>query len=207
VSGVDERTVKKQRERFQEYIAKNPKTKFSKLREAIRETYDYLLRHDAVWLSANLPKTDYSTRAKKPQKDWESIDRQKAEALELIFNAAHVEGKKPEWVSGPKALKMIGLQNISRQQVGRLPLVYEVIGRRTEPKQEFLMRLFKWALQEIEKDRNNVTFQRIQQKTGLRIDYIRKHDYCLSKVVQDMELGDKRQQSVLKGKNAQLELF
>jgi len=207
MSGVDGAAVELQRARLLEFIANKPKAKFSELRDAIQETYDYLLRHDAVWLAANLPKIDYSTRAKKPQNDWKSIDQKKAEELELIFNAAHEEGRRPEWVSGPKALKLIGLQNISRQQADRLPLVHDALKRRLESKQEFLRRLFRWAIQEIEKDGGSITFQTIHQKTELRIDYIRQHNSVLFNIAQEMELAVRRQQSIPEGKNAQLELF
>lgn len=207
MDGVDKTRINYYRALFMEFLTQNPEIKSSELISMTDETYKFLLRYDAVWLFAKLPKQICQSRERKTEKNWPLFDQQNAEKLKSIFDVAYEEGKRPEWLSMRMALKKIGLHNTFRHQHVRLPLVANELMRRAEDKKDYLKKMFKWALLEIIKEGQEITTQSIHRKSGLSATTVHQHMDLVLIVAEKLRLLSKSGSNKTLNMSVQLDLF
>lgn len=205
IGGANKASIIYFRARFLKFLTQNPEIKSSEFTNLTDEAYKFLSRYDTVWLSSILP--EYKSRKKTAQKDWPLLDKQYAEKIKSIFDAVDESGKRPEWISARMALKKIGLQNTFRHHPGQLPLVTDELMRRTEDREVYLIKLFKWTLQEIIKEVKDITILSIHRKSGLSARTVQQHEDLVLKAAKELGIltADGNYRAI--NKSAQLELF
>ena len=186
-------SVKKHRKILVDYLLANQNSSRTAIFNDIPVTYNYLLKNDKNWLYSKVPAPKSKKKENRPQfiKDWATIDHEKSKELNLIIDELIEANQDSLWISKTATLNRVGLVRAFNAYPDRFPLVSEVLDQRLEPREAFIIRRIKWAINQILANDERVSLNRISIISNLHhqtlikykkiiVEYINSKSQCLN---------------------------
>ncbi len=166
-SAVPDDLRERQRHAWIELVRLNEKKSQTELRHMNKALYTWLYRNDKNWLIAHSlkPKRVITTNSRV---DWGKRDE---EILVLVRTEVTriltLEGK-PERVSISRIGKRIGYLSLLEKHLDKMPKTKSYLETVKETVEGFQLRRIRWAMQEIEREGQDLQWWRIVRKAGIR---------------------------------------
>jgi len=151
-------------------LKKNPGKGKTELRQMDKALFTWLYRNDREWLNDNSP-------AKKRvnngyiRVDWNSRDKEILPKVKDVVKNMLDSKDKPERISISKIGSKLGIRALLEKHLDKLPRTKAYLDSVKESDKDFRIRRIKWAIQELEKEGQELKEWRILRKAGIRKEY------------------------------------
>lgn len=136
------------------------------LRKLNPKVYAWLYLYDREFLMDNMPEK-LPSKAGTPRYDWEERDK---EILKQVINAVQKlmnEEGKPKRITIKRIQEIIGKQCLMPKHLKKMPLTKQYLEQVVEDPEKFRERRIQWAIQELRKDGEPLSLNKIKQKAGV----------------------------------------
>jgi hypothetical protein len=155
----------KQREYWLRLQAQYPDATKTMLRKISPATYAWLYRHDRAWLDHNSPALQQPTvtndRVDWVQRDLEVLDRVKLAVDEIL------KAEKPQRLTISRIGKAIGQLALLEQHLELMSATKAYLTGAVESIEDFQIRRIRWAIDELDRQREPVVSWRVMRLAGL----------------------------------------
>jgi Tn7-like transposition protein D/TniQ len=111
--------------------------------------YEWLYRHETVWLKAHLP-TKFRAHRQVSPVDWRQRDQQLAQLVEISAHRLRHQAGKPTQITLAAIGRDIGQLALLQQHLPKLPVVARLLGHLAETREAFAIRRIQWVTQQYE---------------------------------------------------------
>ncbi|WP_311062404.1 TnsD family Tn7-like transposition protein [Thermoanaerobacterium sp. CMT5567-10] len=152
-------------------LKNNPGKGKTELRQMDKVLFTWLYRNDREWLNNNSP-------AKKRvnngyiRVDWDSRDKEILPKVEGVVKDMLNSKEKPERISISRIGGKLGIRALLEKHLDKLPRTRAYLDSVKESDKDFRIRRIKWAIQELEKEGQELKEWRILRKAGIRKEYV-----------------------------------
>ncbi|WP_071396669.1 TnsD family Tn7-like transposition protein [Bacillus tuaregi] len=150
-------------------IKQYPHSSKTELRQLNNRVFTWLYRNDRNWLNRNSPKIK-STVNDNHRVDWEQRDEEIYENVRIAVNDMLTVGK-PVRITISSVGSRIGIRPLLEKHLDKLPMTKAYLNDKTESIKDFQIRRLQWAVQELEKDGQDLSLWRIYRKAGIRENF------------------------------------
>ena len=133
------------RKEWLEVIKVNTTLTRQQLMNAANFLYLWLARNDSEWFEQHLPQVEKVTKKGK-YLDWNKIDQNLSEKVEKVCDEILEIKTFPVRVSITEIIRRIGKKKWIEKRKQKLPLTNEVINKKNEPLEKYMLRKVKWAI-------------------------------------------------------------
>lgn len=178
----DKRIRDEYRKLWLQLIKNNPDKNKTELRKLDSKVYAWLYRNDKKWFdkhTINAPK-----RCKIGNRiDWKKRDEEILYEVKYTVEVLLSAETKPERITISKVGKKIGKLSLLQNHLDKLPLTDKYIENHMESVEEFQKRRIKWAINELEKEGEEVKGWKVIRKAGIKELYDKHIDYYLKQLI------------------------
>ena len=170
VISSDEENIKQQkRDVWLKLQQKNPKLSKTDIRKLTPDVYTWLYRHDRQWLNNNSPKLKQPI-ASTNKVDWNTRD---TEVLSQVKSAVDelLNKDKPVRITISRIGASLGLKALLEKHLDKLPQTLAYLESVTETVEDFQIRRIKWAVEELDRQGEEVMEWKILKLAGLRENF------------------------------------
>ncbi|XXF70884.1 TnsD family Tn7-like transposition protein [Thermoanaerobacterium thermosaccharolyticum] len=152
-------------------LKNNPGKGKTELRQMDKVLFTWLYRNDREWLNNN-------SHAKKRvnngyiRVDWDSRDKEILPKVEGVVKDMLNSKEKPERISISRIGGKLGIRALLEKHLDKLPRTRAYLDSVKESDKDFRIRRIKWAIQELEKEGQELKEWRILRKAGIRKEYV-----------------------------------
>lgn len=163
-------------------IENNPDKNMTELRKLNGKIYTWLYKNDKKWLDG------YGTIVHKRSKigtrvDWKKRDEDILNAvMDTVESLLNTEGK-PERITISKVGKKIGKLSLLEKHLDKLPLTKKYLLEHIEDVDNFQKRRVKWAINELEKEGEEVMEWKVMRKAGIKDIRNKEIEYYLKMLI------------------------
>lgn len=165
----------------------NPLASRTEMRNMAYKEFAWLHRNDREWLDGTLPcPTPVSTRNMNEAKrvDWETRDEEISLLVLRATQEIRLISGKPVRLTLSSIGRYIGKQALLEHYIEKMPKTSEVLNNVTESIEDFQMRRIKWAINELEKNNEEIVEWRIIRRAGLRPGFSDKVSAVIKKEIE-----------------------
>lgn len=150
-----------------ESIENNTDKSKTELRKLNSRIYTWLYRNDKEWFDKHTIKMPKRCKIES-RVNWKERDKEVlTEAMDIIEIMLNCEGK-PERITISKIGKKIGILSLLEKHLDKLPLTKDYLQKHMESVEDFQKRRIKWAIDELEKEGEEVKEWKIMRKAGIK---------------------------------------
>lgn len=158
--------IDKYRKEWNELAEKNPDKNKTELRKLNGRLYAWLYRNDKEWIT-KYRTYNHKKRIIKNRIDWKKRDIEiLEEVINVVDNLLSIKGK-PIRITTSKIGKEIGKLSLLEKHLDKLPLTKEYLDTHTESVKDFQQRRIKWAINELEKEGEEIKEWKVMKKAGI----------------------------------------
>ena len=170
-SGSDYNKRDTYRNKWLSLMKNNPdkgKTELQKMNTAL---FTWLYRNDREWLNNNSP-AKKRVNNRYIRVDWNSRDKEILSKVEGVVKEMLNSKEKPERISISRIGSKLGIRALLEKHLDKLPRTKAYLDSVKESDKDFRIRRIKWAIQELEKEGQELKEWRILRKAGIRKEYV-----------------------------------
>ena len=167
VTSIDTREIKQQkRDIWLELQRENLKLSKTGIRKLAPDVYVWLYRRDRIWLNSNSPKLK-KPKASVNRVDWNIRDKQ---ILVQVKNAVEqlLKEEKPVRITVGRVGSSLRLKELFDKHLDKLPLTRTYLESVIETVEDFQIRRVQWAVEELDRQGEEVMEWKILKLAGLR---------------------------------------
>lgn len=168
IDGIKDKEIKNEyRSLWLQLIENNPDKSKTELRKINNRVYTWLYRNDKKWFDKHTIKM--AKRCKIVNRiDWKKRDEDiLTEVINIVETLLNTE-EKPERVTISKVGKKIGKLSLLEKHLDKLPLTKIYLQNHIENVESFQKRRIKWAIDELEKEGEEVKAWKVMRKAGIK---------------------------------------
>lgn len=155
------------RRAWSELMRQNEQKSLTELRQLNKALYTWLYRNDKSWLIEHSPNPTRVITANS-RVDWGKRDEEILALVRTEVTRILTSDGKPERISISRIGKRIGYLSMLEKHLSMMPQTKSYFDSVRESVEEFQMRRIKWAIQEIEREGQDLQWWRIVRKAGIR---------------------------------------
>ena len=148
----------------------NPDKGKTELRQMNKALFTWLYRNDREWLNSNSPVRKRINNGY-IRVDWDSRDKEILPKVEGVVKDMLDLKEKPERISISRIGSKLGIRALLEKHLDKLPRTRAYLDSVKESDRDFRIRRIKWAIQELEKEGQELKEWRILRKAGIRKEY------------------------------------
>ncbi|KPV44036.1 TnsD family Tn7-like transposition protein [Alicyclobacillus ferrooxydans] len=173
-SPVPDDLRKRQRHAWSELVRLNEQKSRTELRHMNKALYTWLYRNDKSWLIAHSPKPKRVITTNL-RVDWGKRDEEILALVGTEVTRILTSDGKPERISISRIGKRIGYLSLLEKHLKKMPKTKSYLESVKENVEDFQMRQIRWAMQEIEREGQDLQWWRIVRKAGIRGEAADRH--------------------------------
>ncbi|WDL98838.1 TnsD family transposase [Alicyclobacillus sp. ALC3] len=158
---------KRQRRAWLELIRQNEQKSRTELRQLNKALYTWLYRNDKSWLIEHSPKPTRVITTNS-RVDWNKRDEEILALVRTEVTSILTSDGKPERISISRIGKRIGYLSLLEKHLSKMPQTNAYFESVKETVEDFQLRRIRWAVQEIEREGQDLQWWRIVRKAGIR---------------------------------------
>ncbi|MEL6439083.1 MAG: TnsD family transposase [Cyanobacteria bacterium J06621_8] len=158
----------------------NPKSSKTEVRKLAPDVYAWLYRHERQWLNNNSPKLQ-KPKASVNRVDWNVRDREILEQTKNIVKKLQQEDK-PVRITVGRIGSCLGLKGLFDKHLNKLPQTRIYLESAMETVEDFQIRRIDWAVEELDKQGEEVMEWKILKLASLR-------ENCSERVTKAIEIS------------------
>ena len=157
----------RQRQAWIELMRQNEQKSRTELRQLNKALYTWLYRADKSWLIEHSPrpKRVITTNSRV---DWRKRDEEIFALVRAEVTRILTSDGKPERISISRIGKQIGYLSLLEKHLSKMPQTNTYFESVKETVRDFQLRRIRWAMQEIEREGQDLQWWRIARKAGIR---------------------------------------
>ncbi|WP_242976282.1 TnsD family Tn7-like transposition protein [Clostridium thermopalmarium] len=151
-------------------LKNNPGKCKTELRQMNKALFTWLYRNDREWLNNNSPVKKRVNNGY-ARVDWDIRDKEILAKVEGLVKNMLDSKKKPERISISRIGSKLGIRALLEKHLNKLPRTKAYLDSVKDSGRDFRIRRIKWAIQELEKEGQELKEWRILRKAGIRKVY------------------------------------
>lgn len=172
------------RQRWLDLLNRYPEKSKTELRRINGALYTWLYRNDKEWLNRNSPQLRATVNINS-RVDWEQRDDEIFNKVKEAVTAMLAMNRKPQRITISSIGSMIGLRPLLEKHLEKLPKTKSYLEDYTESITDYQIRRIHWAIQELQKEGQELQLWRIFRLAGIREEYQKNLEQTISELIQD----------------------
>lgn len=158
------------RKRWNELIKQYPEMGKTQLRQVDKALFAWLYRNDREWLNQNSPDRKVTNVANN-RVDWNQRDNEILSQIKGIVDNILNLDERPERITISSIGSKLGIRGLLEKHLDKLPKTKAYLDSVKETNHDFRLRRFRWAVNELEKEGEELQLWKIMRKAGIRNIY------------------------------------
>ena len=158
------------REKWNELRKQHLEMGKTQLRQVDKALFAWLYRNDREWLNQNSPDR-IETNAVNSRVDWNQRDNEILSQIKGIVNKMMNSDEKPERITISLIGSKLGIRGLLEKHLDKLPKTKAYLDSVKETNHDFRLRRIRWAVNELEKEGEELQLWKIMRKAGIREEY------------------------------------
>ena len=155
------------RERWNELRKKYPEMGKTQLRQVDKALFAWLYRNDREWLNQNSPDKKVANVANN-RVDWNQRDNEILSQIKGVVDKMLNSDEKPERITISLIGSKLGIRGLLEKYLDKLPRTKAYLDSVKETNHDFRLRRIRWAVNELEKEGEELQLWKIMRKAGIR---------------------------------------
>ncbi|NLN49510.1 MAG: transposase, partial [Clostridiales bacterium] len=183
-SGIEIISPQEHRQKWLDLLNRYPEISKTELRRKNAALYTWLYRNDREWLDRNSPQLKATVNIIS-RVDWEQRDDEIFNEVKEAVTAMLTMDMKPKRITISAVGSSIGIRPLLEKHLDKLPKTKAYLEEHKESISHYQIRRIHWAIQELQKEGQELQLWRISRLAGLSEEYQKNLEQTICELIQD----------------------